>query len=98
MKPDITQGQQDVLVIHLDSFFRGTHLLPIFDGDQFLHHSFHHSYTLDSFHSHVVNKYIDHLAREMLFYIIIIMTPLPTPLFGESLVLTAFPLLFVLCF
>ena len=67
VRPDVTQGQRDVSVIHLDSFFRGTHLLPIFDGDHFLPHGFHHSYTLDSFHTYFVNKCIDNLAHEMLF-------------------------------
>ena len=67
VRPDVTQGQRDVSVIHLDSFFRGTHLLPIFDGDHFLPRGFHHSYTLDSFHTYFVNKCIDNLAHEMLF-------------------------------
>ena len=67
VRPKVTQGQWDVSVIHLDSFFRGTHLLPIFDGDHFLPHGFHHSYTLDSFHTYFVNKCIDNLAHEMLF-------------------------------
>lgn len=67
VKPDVTGGKRDVSVIHLDSFFRGTLLLPIFDRDRFLPRHFHHGYTLDSFHSYYVNKYSDHLAHEMLF-------------------------------
>ena len=67
VKPDVTGAKWDVSVIHLDLFFRGTHLLPIFNGDQFLPHGFHHGYTLDCFHSYFVNKYSDHIAHEMLF-------------------------------
>ena len=68
VRPDVTQGWWDVLVIHLNSFFRGTHLLPIFDGNWFLPCGFHHPYTLDSFCTYFVNKYIDHLAHKMLFW------------------------------
>ena len=67
VRPDVTRGTRDVSVIHLDSFYRGAHLLPVFCSGKPLPHGFHHSFTLDSFHSYFVNKYIDHLAHEMVY-------------------------------
>ena len=64
MKLGVMWGHQDLLVIHLNSFFRGTHLLPIFNGDWFLPCGFHQSYTLGCF-THVLstNKLIFFLIR-----------------------------------
>lgn len=66
VKPDMTHGERDMSVLHLDTFLRGAHLLPVF-GSRPIPHNFHYSYTLDSFQSYFVNKYIDHASHEMVF-------------------------------
>lgn len=52
-------------VVHLDSFLRGAHLLPVFDGATRLPIEFHFSYTLDAFDAYFINKYIDNQMYEM---------------------------------
>jgi len=64
--PDIVQGRQECSVLHLDSFLRAAHLIPVF-GTHRLPHNFHWSYSLDAFHAYYVNKYIDHHAFEIAF-------------------------------
>lgn len=64
---EMTGGDRDMSVLHLDTFLRGAHLLPCFDGHRPLPHNFHWSYTLDAFHTYFVNKYIDHTSHEMVF-------------------------------
>lgn len=66
VKPEYSTNGRDISVLHLDTFLRAAHLLPVF-GTAPLPLDFHFSYTLDSFHAYFVNKYIDHLAREMAF-------------------------------
>ena len=64
--PDVTWGKRDKSVLHLDSFLRGTHLIPKY-GMQRLPLDFHFSYSLDAFQAYYVNKYIDHHANEIIF-------------------------------
>lgn len=66
VKAEVTGGQRDILVLHLDTFLRGAHLLPSF-GTTALPHDLNNTYTLDLFNTYFVNKYIDHLAHEMVF-------------------------------
>jgi len=66
VRPDITRGRRDQTVLHLDSFLRGAHLIPVF-GNQKLPHDFHYKYSLDAFQAFYVNKYIDHHANEIAF-------------------------------
>ncbi|KAE9390839.1 hypothetical protein BT96DRAFT_967702 [Gymnopus androsaceus JB14] len=69
VQPDkLDNGRWLMSVIHIDSIFRGAHLIPVF-GDDFIptKHilSFHHS--LDKFRCFYVNKYADHHAYEVIF-------------------------------
>jgi hypothetical protein len=66
VQPDITHGERDRTVVHLDSFLRGAHLLPVY-GNQTLPVDFHYSYSLDAFKAFYVNKYIDHHTNEMVY-------------------------------
>jgi hypothetical protein len=66
VQPDITRGRRDQSVLHLDSFLRGAHLIPVF-GKQKVPHDFHYKYSLDAFQAFYVNKYIDHHANKIAF-------------------------------
>lgn len=59
-------GSRLTSVVHLDSVFRGAHLLPVFD-ETFVPANLHYSQTLDLFRAFYVNKYIDHHAFETLY-------------------------------
>ena len=65
VRPDITRGKRDRTVVHLDSFLRGAHLIPVY-GNQKLPVDFHYSYSLDVFKAFYVNKYIDHCRDSLL--------------------------------
>jgi hypothetical protein len=67
VEPDCDRRRRRVTsVLHLDTFFRGAHLIPVF-YDCSLPHNFHFSHSLDAFSSYYVNKYIDHHANEIAF-------------------------------
>ena len=66
VRPDIRQDQRLRSVIHLDSFLRGAHLLPIF-GHNFLPVNFDHTYSLDAFAGYYVNHFADHHSHEIIF-------------------------------
>jgi len=66
VKPEYTGNSRDMSVLHLDTFLRGAHLLPVF-GTTRIPVGFHYSASLDVFKSYYVNKYIDHLAHEMAY-------------------------------
>ncbi len=53
-------------VVHLDSLFRGAHLMPIF-GPNPVPLKFHYASSLDCFNAFYVNKYADHHANEIVF-------------------------------
>ena len=61
--PDCFNSAPGVSVIHIDSIFRTTHLLPIFDENP-LPHTLNYTLTLDSFKGFYVNKYIDYHVYE----------------------------------
>ncbi len=64
--PDIVRGRQERSVVHLDSFLRAAHLVPVF-GTHKLPQGFHFTLSLDAFDAYYVNKYIDHHANEVAF-------------------------------
>lgn len=64
--PDIRQGRRLSSVIHLDSFLRGAHLLPIF-GKKFLPINFDYTDSLDAFAGYYVNHFADHHSHEIIF-------------------------------
>ncbi|KAG6807727.1 hypothetical protein H0H92_006594 [Tricholoma furcatifolium] len=66
VKTDVVRGQRETSVLHLDSFLRGAHLLPVF-GNAHLPKDFHFSYSLDAFDLFYVNKFADHHAHEIAF-------------------------------
>ncbi|KDQ16512.1 hypothetical protein BOTBODRAFT_90696, partial [Botryobasidium botryosum FD-172 SS1] len=67
VKPEYTlDGSREVSVISLGSILRNAHLMPVF-GHEFLPVDFHFSYTLDSFCSFFVNKYIDYHSNLIAF-------------------------------
>ncbi|KAF7303363.1 C2H2-type domain-containing protein [Mycena indigotica] len=66
VEPEQQGNSRLVTVVHLDSVLRGAHLIPVF-GERRLPIDFQHTYSLDSFQSFHVNKYIDHHANEILF-------------------------------
>jgi len=65
VEPDPTRDAPDKTVVHLDSFLRSAHLVPVY-GEESLPLDFHFSYSLDAFEAFYVNKYIDHHANEIL--------------------------------
>jgi hypothetical protein len=66
VKPESVGNRRDASVLHLDTFFRSAHLLPVF-GSHPVPLNFDWHYTLDCFDSYFVNKYIDHLAHEIAY-------------------------------
>lgn len=67
IRPEHSTGvHRDMSILHLDTFLRGAHLLPIFDNRP-LPFGFDYKYTLDLFPSFFVNKYIDHHAHEIAY-------------------------------
>jgi hypothetical protein len=52
-------------VVHLDTFLRGAHVLPVFDGTTRLPVDFHYSYSLDAFEAFFINKYADNQMFEI---------------------------------
>ncbi len=66
VRPDIMRGKRDRTVVHLDSFLRAAHLIPVY-GNREIPLDFHYTYSLDIFDAYYVNKYIDHHANEITF-------------------------------
>lgn len=66
VEPEFVGQDKDMSVLHLDTFLRGAHLIPIFGPDP-LPLDFRYSYSLDAFKAFYVNKYIDHHANEIVF-------------------------------
>jgi hypothetical protein len=64
--PDTSYGTRDRSVLHLDSFLRAAHLIPVY-GNGTLPLDFHFSYSLHAFEGYYVNKYIDHHAHEIAY-------------------------------
>ena len=64
--PDVSHRSQDRTVLHLDSFLRGAHLIPIF-GNNELPLDLHFTDSLNAFEQYYVNKYIDHHAHKIIF-------------------------------
>ena len=64
VQADTTDGARDRTVIHLDSFLRGAHLIPVY-GNREVPVDFHFSYSLDCYETFYINKYIDHHANEI---------------------------------
>ena len=66
VRPDRTRGRRDKTVIHLDSFLRAAHLIPVY-GNQKIPLDFEHTYSLNAFEAYYVNKYIDHHSYKIAF-------------------------------
>lgn len=66
VRPDIVRGKREHSVLHLDSFLRAAHLIPVF-GAQKLPRDFDFTLSLDAFDAYYVNKYIDNHANEVAF-------------------------------
>ena len=71
VRPDVVRrGRQcaepERSVLHLDSFLRAAHLIPVFGTDK-IPRDFHFTFSLDSFKAYYVNKHIDHHANEVAF-------------------------------
>jgi hypothetical protein len=67
VEPDtLDTGEPFASIIHLDTIFRASHLLPVF-GRGHVSRSLSFSDTLDTFTRFYVNKYIDHHAFEVAF-------------------------------
>lgn len=64
--PDISHRSRDRTVLHIDSFLRGAHLIPIY-GNRELPLDLHFTDSLNAFEGYYVNKYIDHHAHEIIF-------------------------------
>ncbi|KAJ3511752.1 hypothetical protein NMY22_g15551 [Coprinellus aureogranulatus] len=68
VQPDMSSGERDTTIVHLDSILRAAHLLPLYGSSYPLIPSdFEHTRSLDSFNAFYVNKYIDHHAHEVAF-------------------------------
>ncbi|KAJ7672946.1 hypothetical protein B0H17DRAFT_1083378 [Mycena rosella] len=62
-----TRAHQPLMtVVHLDSFLRGAHLVPVY-GRRYLPSGFRNTWSLDVFQAFFVNKYIDAHANEIIF-------------------------------
>jgi hypothetical protein len=67
VEPDFhPDGQPVTSVVHLDTVFRATHLLPVFRNHPPLKKRQRHEQTLDLFSKFYVNRYIDHHAFEVI--------------------------------
>ncbi|SJL14821.1 uncharacterized protein ARMOST_18292 [Armillaria ostoyae] len=66
VKPEVAQGHPVISVIHLDSLFRGAHIIPVY-GTHSIPHRFDYAYSLDCFKAFYVNKYADHHTNEIIF-------------------------------
>lgn len=68
VKPDFQGRHREVTVLHLDTFLRAAHLIPVF-GDDPLPVDFSYMYSLEEgvFDLFYVNKYADHHANEVAF-------------------------------
>ncbi|KAF5379158.1 hypothetical protein D9615_006028 [Tricholomella constricta] len=66
VKTDLVGGEREISVLHLDTFLRGAHLLPVF-GEAYLPIDFHFSYTLDAFDLFYVNKFVDYHSHEICY-------------------------------
>ncbi|KAG5651350.1 hypothetical protein H0H81_008989 [Sphagnurus paluster] len=64
VKPDIVNGECEISVLHLDTFLRAVHLLPIY-GKDYLPIDFHFSYSLNIFDLFYVNKFADHHSHKI---------------------------------
>jgi hypothetical protein len=65
VKPEYVGGRRPIQVIHLESIFRGAHLLPVY-GKGCLPETFSYIDALDAFKSFYVNPYVDHHAHQLL--------------------------------
>ncbi|PBK81654.1 hypothetical protein ARMGADRAFT_1048787 [Armillaria gallica] len=66
VKPKTVHGNPVISIVHLDTIFHGTHLLPVY-GSHPVSHKFDYAYTLDCFRAFYVNKYADHHTNEIIF-------------------------------
>ncbi|KAF6752471.1 hypothetical protein DFP72DRAFT_991074 [Ephemerocybe angulata] len=68
VKPDMSSGERDVTVVHIDSILRSAHLIPVY-GSYYptIPPDYDHNESLDDFQAYHVNKYIDHHANEIAF-------------------------------
>ena len=66
VRPDNVREKRERSVLHLESFLRAAHLIPVF-GTCTIPRDFHFLYSLDAFDAYYVNKYIDNHASEIAF-------------------------------
>lgn len=68
VRPDFRGHHREVTVLHLDTFLRAAHLIPVY-GDDPLPVDFPYLYSLEEvvFDLFYVNKYADHHANEVAF-------------------------------
>jgi hypothetical protein len=66
VSPDFRQHECLCSVVHLDTFIRGPHLLPVF-CTQTLPLNFDYTHSLDAFSAYYVNHFADHHAHETIF-------------------------------
>lgn len=58
VQPDISSGERDVSIVHLDSILRAAHLLPVYGSTYPLIPSdFQHTRSLDSFNAYYVHNF-----------------------------------------
>ncbi|KAJ6602841.1 hypothetical protein DFH09DRAFT_899490, partial [Mycena vulgaris] len=66
VEPKYRGKQRLVSVLHLDSFLRDAHLIPVY-GKSHIPIGFRYTHSLDAFNAFHVNKYIDHHTNEIAF-------------------------------
>lgn len=68
VRPEFHGHSRDITVLHLDTFLRAAHLIPV-HGDDPLPVDFDYTYSLEEgvFGLYYVNKYADHHANEIAF-------------------------------
>lgn len=63
VEPDLDgNGKPHVTIIHIETIFRATHLLPVYRTARYIRRSLKMDETLDSFREFYVNKFIDYHA------------------------------------
>jgi hypothetical protein len=74
IKPEMDNDSTQVTsIIHVDSIVWEAHLIGVY-GEMFLPHDFSHFDFLTAFQAYYVNKFIDHHANEIAFWIALLNT------------------------
>lgn len=63
VQPEMQGQHHFTSVVHIDSFIRGVHLIPVYNGVK-MPRNFHFSYSLDAFKAFYLNRFADYHTHE----------------------------------